>query len=142
LTIHLRKLCVGAEGIDDLARYIDKRVAHRKKAGLSHTHAHETRMWPKREDELLDGGSLYWIIKGMMCVRQPIAGFEECFSGEGIRYCRILLKPDLIRVDPRPHRPFQGWRYLKPDDSPRDLSASEQKMEPELARDLAELGLM
>lgn len=142
MTIHLRKLCVGAESIDDLARYIDRRVTGQKKAGEPLRYSHETRMWPRREDELLDGGSLYWIIKGSMCVRQPITGFEECFDGQGTRYCRILMAPDIVLVEPRPHRPFQGWRYLKPEDAPRDLTKGETQMAPELARELSELGLM
>ena len=142
MTIHLRKLCVGAESIDDLSRYVERIVAQRRKAGNAPLYQHTTRMWPKRETELMKDGSIYWIIKGMMCVRQTIAGFEEHLSADGVRYCRMLLEPDLIRVDPRPHRPFQGWRYLRPDEAPRDLSASEQTMEPELARDLAELGLI
>lgn len=142
MTIHLRKLCVGADSIDDLSRYVDHVVAQRRKAGEEPLYQHTTRMWPKKEADLLAGGSIYWIIKGMICVRQSISGLEEHVSADGTRYCRILLEPDLIRVDPRPHRPFQGWRYLKPDDAPRDLSASEQKVEPELARDLAALGLI
>ena len=99
-------------------------------------------MWPKREAELLDGGSLYWIIKGQMCARQPIVGLEECFDGHGIRHCRIVMSSDIVRVDPRPHRPFQGWRYLDPADAPRDLTPGEADMAPELARELAALGLI
>lgn len=142
MTLHLRKLCVGAESIDDLAFFVERRVRLRKAEGLSPHGIHDTRMWPKREGELLDGGSLYWIIKGVMCVRQTLAGMEETFNEHGVRHCRLLLEPELVRVEPRPHRPFQGWRYLKPDEAPRDLSGSAADLEPELAKELSELGLI
>lgn len=137
------KLCVGADSIDDLSRYIDRRTAERRRAKKPALYSHVTRMWPRREEELLgEGGSLYWVIKKFLCVRQEIAGLEEAFGDDGIRRCRILLQPALIPVQARPQRAFQGWRYLKDVDAPRDLSRTEASLAPELARELAELGLM
>ena len=83
---------------------------------------HVTRMWPKRADELLDGGSIYWVIKGLVLARQRIVRLDEVDRGDGIRRCAIVLDPDLRRTESAPRRPFQGWRYLAGSDAPRDLS--------------------
>ena len=140
MTIHIRKLCVGAESIESLQEWQAMRLETMGSIG------HVTRMWPKRLDEVLDGGSLYWIIKGVMRVRQPIIDFEEWIDPSeeddgGKPKCRIVLAPDLIRTDPWPHRPFQGWRYLKPEDAPPDLGArANDDMPPELAAELRAIG--
>lgn len=119
MTLHLIKLCVGADSIEDLERWRDRST--RKGEPM----AHVTRMFPKRRDELLDGGSLYWVIKRVIQVRQKIIGLEEVVSQDGIRRCAIMLDPELVRTGPAPRRPFQGWRYLKPDDAPPDLGPEE-----------------
>lgn len=141
MPLHLRKLCVGAESIDDLARWQEGRL--KVNGGRIW---HRTRNWPKREDEVLDGGSLYWIIKGVMSVRQRIVGFEqEPPEEEGDRpYCRILLDPALIRTHPWPHRPFQGWRYLVPSEAPPDIREGDDigDLPPEMAAELKSLGLL
>ncbi|MDJ0683708.1 MAG: DUF1489 domain-containing protein [Alphaproteobacteria bacterium] len=140
MVLHMRKLCVGAESIEDLAEWQAMRLRQMGSIG------HVTRMWPKRIDELLKGGSLYWIIKGVMRVRQPILGFEEWhdLSGEDEGKkpkCRIVLAPDLIPTDPWPHRPFQGWRYLTPDEAPPDLGkGANDDMPPELKAELRAIG--
>ena len=109
---------------------------------------HRTRTWPRRYTEILEtGGSLYWIIKGAMACRQPIVGFEaEAHEDPDERpYCRIMLGPELIPTDPWPHRPFQGWRYLKAKDAPPDLPEGRESKEPlptELASALAEIGVL
>ena len=132
MTVHLIKLCVGAETVDDLQVWVDHLVGERRKAGLSPLSHHETRMWPKRADELRDGGSLYWVIKGAVVVRQRIAGLEEVEDGEGRALCRIWLDPLLVRTEPRGRRPFQGWRYLTAEDAPPDLSGDASQLSPEL----------
>ena len=101
-----------------------------------------SRMRPRRESELLDGGSLYWVMKGVILVRQRIAGLEETVGADGLRRCAILLRPTLYRTEAQPKRAFQGWRYLKPEDAPRDLAAAARKEPPELRMKLAELGLL
>ncbi|MEE2943742.1 MAG: DUF1489 domain-containing protein [Pseudomonadota bacterium] len=139
--LHLVKLSVGTETVDGLEQWQQlRRLDYRD--GCSR---HVTRMWPKREAELLKGGSMYWVIKGSIQARQEIAGFEEVICGDGIRRCAIVLKPDLIRTQPALRRPFQGWRYLKAEDAPMDLPKGRESEEPlptELATALAEIGVL
>ena len=75
-------------------------------------------MWPKREAELVAGGSLYWVIKGLVLGRQRMLGLERFDNGDGISRCLIRLDPEVVRTLPQPRRAFQGWRYLRPDDAP------------------------
>lgn len=138
--VNLLKLCVGADSVEDLEAWQDSQ-SHRWPKGHA---VHVTRMWPKRAEELLDGGSLYWVIKGMVLARQKLLGLERVAGGDGIQRCALLLAPEVIRTEPVPRRPFQGWRYLAAEESPRDLPKTRQKEEalPEdLARALAEIGL-
>ena len=135
--VNLVKLCVGADGPDDLEEWQRLRFG----GGPA---AHVTRMWPKREEELLAGGSIYWVFKGVLLARQRLIGLEERVGEDGIRRCALVLDPELIRTTAVPRRPFQGWRYLAPEDSPRDLPkgrAQEEPLPEELARALAEIGL-
>nr|WP_217434224.1 DUF1489 domain-containing protein [Leisingera sp. ANG59] len=106
---------------------------------------HVTRMWPKREAEILNGGSIYWVIKGLVQCRQRILRLDEVTGEDGIRRCAIVLEPELHRTHTAPKRPFQGWRYLKPEDSPADLPAGkkqEEQLPPELSQALAEIGVI
>ncbi|NUB46617.1 DUF1489 domain-containing protein [Fertoebacter nigrum] len=134
------KLCVGAEKVEDLIDWQQSRQGH----WIGGTPAHVTRMWPKRADELLDGGSLYWVFKGVVLARQAIKGLEQVQGSDGITRCAIRLDPAVIRTEGAPRRPFQGWRYLPAGEAPRDLPqgrAREEPLPPELARALAEIGL-
>ena len=103
-------------------------------------------MAPKRAAELTDGGSLYWVIRGEIAAREKIVGIEPFRDKDGIGRCRIVMQPKVIAVSPRPMRPFQGWRYLKEDAVPPDLtktSASGLAAMPEpMRRELRELGLL
>jgi hypothetical protein len=102
-------------------------------------------MWPKREEEILAGGSVYWVIKGSIQARQRVLGFEEVIGGDGIRRCAFILDPEITRTAPALKRPFQGWRYLKPEDAPIDLSEgreADDALPPELAGALAEIGIL
>jgi len=142
--INLIKLCVGAEGIDDLLNWQQRLRAIRAARGEPPEHRHVTRMWPKREAELLDGGSLYWVFKGMVLARQRILRLDEVIGEDGIRRCGIVLHDDVIKTEAAPRRPFQGWRYLKVSDAPSDLAADvagESPLPPELATALAALGV-
>ncbi len=106
---------------------------------------HITRMFPRRKDEILPGGSLYWVMRGMIMCRQPIADLEAVIGGDGIRRCRIMFQPQIIRVRPTPRRAFQGWRYIEAADVPPDLKkgeASAANMPEEMQRELAALGLI
>ena len=124
MTVHLQKLSVGSESIQTLADWQDHVVRRRRKQGLSAHHIHVTRMFPKRREELLDGGSIYWVIKGNILCRNLIVGLEET-TKNGNRACGILMDPELIPVLPKPRRAFQGWRYLQDGDQPADLTAME-----------------
>ena len=139
--IHLVKLCVG---VDSLAQLEGWREKKRRETGVAESR-HVTRMWPKQEEKLLNGGSLYWAIKGAIQARQEVVRLEEVVGGDGIRRCAIVLAPELIRVAPAVRRPFQGWRYLKPEDAPPDLPQmreGEPDLPVELRARLAEIGVL
>jgi hypothetical protein len=142
MTIHLLKLCVGCDSIDDLAEWIDYRLKEARKAGRKPEHSHVTRMVPKRVPELLDGGSLYWVIKGIVQVRQRLLDIRPFTDDEGIHRCRLVLDPKIAPTEWQPRRPFQGWRYLEPKDAPADLKKRRtDDLPPALRAELAELGL-
>jgi len=133
MPLHLIKLCVG---IDSVAELRDWRV---QRAAQGHRSVAPTRQTPKRAADLLEGGSLYWVIKGSILVRQAID--EIVTLEEGTQPCRIYLKPELIETAPQPRRPFQGWRYLEAADAPPDMATGEgEEMPQDLAKQLRELG--
>ena len=143
MTLHLVKLSVGTESLESQADWVKTRVALNKKRKWGAVHDHVTRMFPRRREELLAGGSIYWVIKGMILVRQRIVDLKPVTGDDGIERCAILLDPETMPTEPQPRRAFQGWRYLKPEDAPRDLSESAQRgAPPELQAELAELGLL
>jgi len=145
MSLHLVKLCVGATSIADLADWQRGRRREQKARGEKPRTFHATFQTPKRQDELA-GGSLYWVIKGAIQVRQPLAGFEEGTKADGSPCCLILLERTLVPVRPVPRRAFQGWRYLSADDAPQDLGGGSAgalgAMPPEMQRVLAELCLL
>lgn len=135
--LNLMKLCVGAEGPEDLRHWQQQRFGDGPAM-------HVTRMWPKREDELLDGGSIYWVFKGVMLARQRILSLQERLGEDGIRRCGLVLDRELVPVTAMPRRPFQGWRYLSGADAPADQprrATAETPLPPTLAAALAEMGL-
>lgn len=136
--LHLIKLSVGTEDVEDLAQWQDRRL---KETGRVF---HRTRMTPRRAEELLDGGSIYWIIKGYIQARQRLLAIEPIVDKQGRPDNLLILKPELIRIVPRAHRPFQGWRYLAAKDAPADLDSlgKAAAMPPEMAAELRELGLL
>ena len=138
--INLVKLCVGADSVEDL---LDWHAQNRARWPAGQT-VHVTRMWPKRGAELLAGGSLYWVIRGTILARQRIVGLEERPGEDGVLRCAIHLDATVLRTEPAPRRPFQGWRYLPPAEAPRDLPAgraSDDTLPRDLALALAEIGL-
>jgi len=145
MTIHILKLCVGVDDIDELAAWQKKRAAQRKAAGEKHLCIHRTRMIPKRVTELLDGGSLYWVIKGVIRVRQKLKAVEPGQRDDGTPCAVLALDRKLVRTMPKLMRPFQGWRYLDPQAAPTDLdeaSADIAKMPPAMVDELRTLGLL
>jgi hypothetical protein len=143
MALHLIKLSVGINDIDHLRTVQKRRRGEAKNAGLGDRLWHQTRHMPRRAAELLDGGSIYWVIKGAIRARQPLRNFEALTTEDGIKRCRIILDPSLVPTDHWPRRPFQGWRYLEESDAPNDLDprASGADMPPELVAELRALGL-
>ncbi|WP_068114327.1 DUF1489 family protein [Tropicimonas marinistellae] len=138
--INLVKLCVGAERVEDLEIW----QAQRRASLPDGLPRHVTRMWPRREAELLNGGSLYWVFKGMILARQRVLRLDEAMEDDGISRCAIVLDPAVCRTSPAPRRPFQGWRYLSAEDAPRDLPDARPKddsLPPGLELALAEIGV-
>lgn len=138
--LHIIKLAVGCDSLGTLAarmnqqRLGDRWVVH-------------TRTMPKRADDVLAGGSLFRVVDGLVLCRQPIVGLEPSTRPDGTQGTLIVVSKDIIPVQPRPLRPFQGWRYLKPEDAPADIDARGAAdgvgaMPPEMRRELAELGLL
>jgi hypothetical protein len=144
MALHLIKLCVGAESIQDLEEWIGERIAERRKRGERTLSLHVTRMTPKRLDELLDGGSLYWVIRGLLAARQALKDIETFTDAEGIGRCRLWMDPKVMPVLPRPYRPFQGWRYLNVKDAPPDIGGrgAIAEMPEAMRRELSGLGLL
>lgn len=142
-SLHLVKLCVGAAEVSDLAAWQADRMEAGRAEGRRPLPEHVTRMWPKRAEELLDGGSLYWVFRGLILARQRILALEARTGADQIERCAIVLDPVIARVSPRPRRPFQGWRYLTASEAPPDLSgADEPDLPAPLALELAQIGVI
>ena len=145
MPLHLLKLCVGCDSIRDLEDWIEENRAHHRRLGRAYEQTHTTRMVPKRLDAIVDGGSLYWVIKGQVACRQRLLAIRPFTDGDGIGRCRLVIEPVVVAVEPRPCRPFQGWRYLDLKDAPRDLgraSGDLAAMPETLRRELVDLGLL
>jgi hypothetical protein len=143
MTLHLIKLCVGCDSIEDLAQWQKKRLAGLKKKRRPPELIHVTRMTPKRADELLDGGSLYWVIKGQIAVRQRLLELRPTIKS-GAPHCGLVYDSELVYLIPRTCRPFQGWRYLAAKDAPPDarMVKGAKRLPPQLRAELAALGLL
>ena len=146
MSLHLIKLAVGCDSVKELKERVAERMRTAKKKGLPQHHTHITRMTPKRVDEILAGGSLYWVIRGVVAAREKIIGIEPFRVKDGIGRCRLVMQPRVIPVSPRPMRPFQGWRYYTEDSVPPDLgkatAGSVAAMPEPLRRELRDLGLL
>jgi hypothetical protein len=143
MPLHLIKLCVGCDSVEDLAEWIDWRLAEMRKARQKPEHAHITRMVPKRVDELLAGGSLYWVIRGGIQARQRLLAVRPFVDTDGIRRCRLVLDRKVVRTDWQPRGAFQGWRYFEAKDAPDDIVPGRggDELPPALRAELHELGL-
>jgi hypothetical protein len=135
MAVHMIKLVVGCDSIDDLLAWRCGRET------LEPEWKVRTRMTPKRAEELVDGGSIYRVIKGVILCRQRILRIDTVGSGPASR-CEIVVSPEIVRTSPAPRRAFQGWRYLEPKDAPEDLSGPDgaEAIPTELAVKLRELG--
>ena len=145
MTVHLIKLCVGVETAKELADWQDERLKHLRRAGETPELCHRTLQTPRRRDGVLDGGSLYWVIKGFVLVRQRVLDLRADVKDDGIACCGIVLDPELVATRPHPRRAFQGWRYLDALDAPQDAKGFDEKsdeMPPGMREDLRELRLI
>jgi hypothetical protein len=142
MSLNLIKLCVGCESVEDLEEWIATRLDECRRFGLPEEQTHTTRMVPTRGSELVDGGSLYWVIKAQVQCRQRLLEIRPFVDAEGISRCHLVLEPLVVRTAWQPRRAFQGWRYLKPADAPPDLSNRDAALPPKLQRELADLGLL
>ena len=145
MSVNLIKLCVGIDDVDHLIRAHQSRLARARSAGEPEVLRHVTRNMPRRAKEVLDGGSLYWVIRRVIAVRQPIIGLESVERDDGRPACAIILANQHIRTVPRRSRAFQGWRYYPVEDAPPDLDehhANAKNLPPEMAAELRELGLI
>lgn len=141
MVVHIKKLCVGVDSPQHLLELRDARGAGDRPMFI-------TRSMPKRREQVLDGGSIYWIFKGWMAARAPIVGLDAVRDRHGRPACAMIFDPQLVLVAPLAHRPFQGWRYLSAADAPRDIGPLDPDdlnvapPPPEMARHLSELGLL
>lgn len=142
MSLNLIKLCVGAESLEDQRHWSQMRLREMAKNGEEVCLFHTTRMVPKRSDELLDGGSLYWVIKGKIQARQRLIDIRPFVDSDGIRRCKLMLDSEIVATQWQPKRAFQGWRYLTIDEAPIDLDTADMTMPGHLKAELAELGLL
>jgi hypothetical protein len=148
MSLHLLKIAVSIDSVAHLARVQKARRDARRGRGEKPVNWHFTRNFPRRAAQVLDGGSMYWIIRGEIVARQPIIALEEHRRDDGRKRCAIGLAVKIIRTQPVAHRAIQGWRYLGPNDAPPDLTAAPpppkgaDRLPDGLARELRELGLL
>jgi len=143
MTLHIIKLCVGVDTVQDLAEWQAGRLKDLKKKRKPLELVHVTRMTPKRKEEVLDGGSLYWVIKGQIAARQKLIDLRKV-TKNGTPHCGLVYDPKLIPVQRRAHRAFQGWRYFDPKDAPPDARGGKglEKLPEKLQAELVNLGLL
>lgn len=143
MPVHLIKLSVGSDSLEDLVAWQKARLKDMKAKGKTPELVHVTRHMPKRADEVLDGGSIYWVIKGWVVGRQKLVELRP-MKKEGVPHCGLVYDKKMIPVQPRPHRAFQGWRYLPASDAPKDLAGGTgaAEMPKELQHELRMLGIL
>ncbi len=146
MTVHIIKLCVGVEHISDLVEWQQECAQAALKNGTPLVLNHLTRNTPRRKDEILEGGSLYWVIKGFVQVRQRIIAIEPDERENGQPACALIFDPELVETERHPRRAFQGWRYLESADTPPDIrdrrGNSQESLPSTMASELRDLGLL
>ncbi len=145
MTVHLIKLSVGVDDVEHLARLQAGRLADARRKGHPPVLKHVTRYTPKKARQILDGGSIFWVIRGFIRVRQPIIGIEPVDRDDGRPACALILDPNLVRTEIKSFRRFQGWRYLAVEAAPADAppsSGSDDDVPAEMAAELKGLGLL
>lgn len=142
MTIHLIKLSVGSENFADLAAWQKQHLKHMKEKGKKPELIHVTRHMPKRAEEVLDGGSIYWVIKGWIVARQKMLELRP-MKRNGVPHCGLIYDKKMIPVEGRQRRAFQGWRYLDPKDASPDMIGrdGDNALPEALRQELKALGL-
>ena len=141
--VNLIKLCVGAQNVSDLYNSQKNRIIHHEKSDLPATFF-ITRMKPKRENDILNGGSIFWVFKGLILARQKIIGFDNFISEDNILRCKVILDRKIILTDPYHKKPFQGWRYFIQQEAPKDreiFSNEKTQLPLKIEKELSELGI-
>ena len=144
MTVHLIKIAAGVQHLDQLqTRLLSYGYDDPDHGPVTPV---PTRNTPKRADELLDGGSIYWIIKGKIAARTPFIDIYGEETPEGKKVCRLCVSSTVIPTIPVPKRGFQGWRYFPAADAPDDMPVGSggeiNEISPEMAAELKELGLI
>lgn len=142
MSLHLIKLAVGIRDLDHLAEVQARRSVQTNGRTVVPVY---TRRVPKRGEEILAGGSIYWVVKGSVAVRQRVLAIDTGVDEEGEAYCTLGIDAELVPTVPTVHRPFQGWRYLDPGAAPKDLAEAGgqgDELPAHLAAELRSLGLL
>jgi hypothetical protein len=139
--LHMLKLSVGVKEVAQL------RAIQTLRAAADPPLRHQTRMMPKRRDDILDGGSIFWVIGGFVQLRQRLLDIIEDRWDDGTPCAGLVLDPVLVPVEARPVKAFQGWRYLDAASAPPDVAAMReapgaQAMPAAMLRELRTLGLI
>jgi len=145
MTIHLIKLCVGVDTVEELAAWQTERLKRLKHARKTPELCHRTLQMPKRREEVIDGGSLYWVIKGFVLVRQKVLDLRPDTKDDGTACCGIVLDRELVATRAHPRRAFQGWRYLEAADAPKDVGlvdGADETIPRRMREELRELRLI
>jgi hypothetical protein len=124
MTLHILKLCVGCDSIEELALWQRQRLATLRQVNPKAELMHVTRQTPRRDGFTPGSSSIYWVIGGFARVRQRIAGLKEVRGADGILRCGLVLDPNLVTTAAYPRRAFQGWRYLAAEEAPADSNAA------------------
>ena len=137
---NLKKLAVGIDTVENLK--IRQKIIFNEYNKIIHV----TRNVPKKKDDLIKKGSMYWVIKRRVLVRQKIKNISLIIRNDGSKGCEIELDSELIKVIPTSMRPFQGWRYYNSEEVPSDLTLdlnndNEEALTDELNAELIKLGL-
>jgi hypothetical protein len=143
MALHIIKLSVGTESLADLAEWQQGRLAVLRAARKVPELMHVTRQMPRRAAEVLDGGSIYWVVKGIIVARQKMLELRP-LEIDGVAHCGLVYDAELVPVRSQPRRAFQGWRYLAPQDAPADLPAGSghESLPEHIRQELRAIGLL
>ena len=143
--VNIVKLAVGVQSVEELA-LIQRRFLNQAETATNGFY-HSTKLMPKKHEAIVKSGSLYWVIKGVICARQKIVAITKQEDSDGIKRCKIFLNDTIIKTTPIRKRPFQGWRYLKRNKTPADIvdpvtGTFDDDIPLEVQQKLLEVGLL